>query len=289
MAADGKVPITVRCKASETCVGTVAVRLGADDSPAVPFTIPAGTATTIVATLTPAQHAALPATGVVAAQARIDESAPSDKDPRSEALGLRRPTASTSRVSVSTAGAESDGAIHEPAISSDGRYVAFRAQATTLAAGTDGRGYQVYVHDRVTGSTTVASVNTAEVIGDSVAATPRSAATAATSPSRQAPQNMGLPGGATDIFVRDRTKGETVQVSVAMDGEEPNSHSRYPSISADGRYVSFVSWASDLVPGDTNSRADVFLLDRTTGTTQMVSVSSAEVQIAEASCASGGQ
>jgi hypothetical protein len=65
-----------------------------------------------------------------------------------------------------------------------------------------------------------------------------------------------------DIFVRDRLTNSTVRVSVSSTGEEADLVSRYPDISADGRFVVFVSSATDLVPGDTNGVPDLFLHDR---------------------------
>src|SRR3954452_24678747 len=67
---------------------------------------------------------------------------------------------------------------------------------------------------------------------------------------------------------------QTEPVSVSSSGERGNDDSFEPDISADGRYVAFVSGASNLVPRDTNDYADVFVRDRVLGTTQRVSVSS---------------
>jgi Tol biopolymer transport system component len=64
------------------------------------------------------------------------------------------------------------------------------------------------------------------------------------------------------------------RVSVASDGGQGNSHSDSPSISGDGRYVAFTSYASNLVPDDTNEVQDVFVHDRRTGKTRRVSVAS---------------
>jgi Tol biopolymer transport system component len=75
-----------------------------------------------------------------------------------------------------------------------------------------------------------------------------------------------------DIFVHDRTTGTTERVSVSGAGAEGNGGSRYPSISSDGHFVVFASRASNLVPGDTNHRMDIFLHDRTTGATERVSL-----------------
>jgi Tol biopolymer transport system component len=74
-----------------------------------------------------------------------------------------------------------------------------------------------------------------------------------------------------DVFVRDLEGGTTVRVSVDVNGGDPNDASFHPSISADGRYVAFVSYASDLVQGDGNGTTDVFVRDLATGTTTRVS------------------
>ena len=78
-----------------------------------------------------------------------------------------------------------------------------------------------------------------------------------------------------DIFVRDRTNRIIERVSISSDADEGNGPSYSPSISADGRYVAFTSWSSNLVEGDTNGTLDVFIRDRLTETTRRVSVSSA--------------
>jgi Tol biopolymer transport system component len=73
----------------------------------------------------------------------------------------------------------------------------------------------------------------------------------------------------------------TVRASVDANGGQANgasSSSSAPSLSGDGRYVAFASDASNLVPGDTNGRTDIFVRDNRTGTVERVSVSSAGVQ-----------
>ncbi len=83
---------------------------------------------------------------------------------------------------------------------------------------------------------------------------------------------LGDTNGASDIFVYDRQANTTERVSVANDRTEGNSNSYSPSISADGRYVAFDSFASNLVPGDTNEWADVFVYDRQEHTIERVSI-----------------
>lgn len=84
----------------------------------------------------------------------------------------------------------------------------------------------------------------------------------------------GDTNGHVDVFVKDRVTGATELISVASSGANANNSSTFPRISADGRYVAFISSASNLVPVDTNGCPDVFVRDRTTGVTECVSVSS---------------
>ncbi len=81
--------------------------------------------------------------------------------------------------------------------------------------------------------------------------------------------------GAADIFVKDTQTGVTTRVSTDSAGNEANSSSFHKTISADGRYVAFTSYATNLVPGDTNGVWDVFVKDMQTGTTTRVSTDSA--------------
>ena len=77
-----------------------------------------------------------------------------------------------------------------------------------------------------------------------------------------------------DVFVHDQQSGQTERVSVASDGTQGIGDSLDPSISADGRYVAFSSWANNLVSGDTNIKPDVFVYDRQSEQTTRVSVTS---------------
>lgn len=84
--------------------------------------------------------------------------------------------------------------------------------------------------------------------------------------------------GIYQLFVRDLVAGTTERVSSAPDGSAGNSGSSTPSFSSDGRFVVFYSNASNLVAGDTNNTADVFVRDRVSGTTERVNVNSAGEQ-----------
>ena len=84
----------------------------------------------------------------------------------------------------------------------------------------------------------------------------------------------GDTNGVSDIFVCNQETGTIERVSVSSTGTEGNDVSNYPAISADGRYVSFSSKASNLITADTNGSFDVFVHDRRTGQTSRVSVTS---------------
>ena len=75
----------------------------------------------------------------------------------------------------------------------------------------------------------------------------------------------------TDVFVYDMQTKITTLVSLASDGTQGNAGSYSPDISFDGRYVTFVSEADNLVEGDINGYEDVFVHDRVTGRTTLIS------------------
>ena len=93
--------------------------------------------------------------------------------------------------------------------------------------------------------------------------------------------------GVSDIFVRDRELGITRRVSISSAGVQANGSSGHPSISKDGRYVAFQSSATDLIPGDSNGVADVFVYDRALGTIERASVSDSRRQLASGGAAPG--
>src|SRR5437899_279581 len=71
----------------------------------------------------------------------------------------------------------------------------------------------------------------------------------------------GDTNGVKDIFVRDLTTGQTMRVSVDSAGIEGNGDSFFPSLAANERLVAFDSFATNLVPGDTNGAEDIFVHD----------------------------
>ena len=155
-----------------------------------------------------------------------------------------------------------------PALSADGRFVAFYSDSENLTCHSGGG--DTFVHDRLTGETERVSVgnNPAFLSGPALSADGRFVAF-------QSFASDLVPGDTndrSDIFVYDRLTGTTERMSVAADGTQGDGSSNTPALSADGRFVAFESLATNLVPGDTNDRGDVFLHDRVTGDTVRVSV-----------------
>jgi len=188
-----------------------------------------------------------------------------------------RKTGETERVSVSSDGTQGNFTSFDSAISANGRFVAVASLASNLVPH-DTNGQDIFVHDRKTGETERVSVNSRGVNGSfdpSISARGRRLAFW----SYASDLVEGDTNGATDVFFHDRRTGETERVSVGSEGAEGDGDSFYPSISArGGRFVSFVSFASNLVGNDTNDRRDVFVHDRKTGETERVSVGSGGVQ-----------
>ncbi|MCI0637403.1 MAG: hypothetical protein L0206_26320, partial [Actinobacteria bacterium] len=132
-----------------------------------------------------------------------------------------------------------------------------------------------------TGPTTVrVSVDSAGAQANDASDQPSISANGRTVAFRSFASNL-VPGdtnGEGDVFVRDLKTGATTRVSVDSTGAQANASSTGQSISANGRTVAFRSFASNLVPGDTNGEGDVFVRDLKTGATTRVSVDSTGAQ-----------
>jgi hypothetical protein len=186
----------------------------------------------------------------------------------------------TERVSVDSTGVQGDddsGYFNGHAcVSADGRYVAFVSRATNLVPGDTNVSLDVFVRDRQSGTTECASVDSAGVQGNGSSGDPSITPDGRYVVFGSVATNLvaGDTNGLGDAFVHDRQNSTTERVSVDSAGVQGNDNSGGPSITPDGRYVAFLSAATNLVPADTNLSADVFLHDRQLGTTERVSVDS---------------
>ena len=177
-----------------------------------------------------------------------------------------RETGHTTVVSKGSAGTIGDGPSNAPAISADGRYVAFASASTNLVAGVSGT--QIYVHDRQTDQTTLISKDNTviPVPGNGVSATPAISATGQFVAFASLSTNLGAAGGNQQIYLHDRLTGANGTTSLVSKDSVPtagNGNSSAPSVSGDGRFVAFVSGATNIVTGFSGQQ--VYVHDRNTG------------------------
>ena len=210
---------------------------------------------------------------------------PGDTNNRSDIFLRDLLTNTTTRVSVDSAGNQGNGgfllAVFIPSISADGRFVAFASFVPNLVPGDTNDSADIFVRDTLTNTTTRVSLDSAGNQGNggsfggssdpSISANGRFVAFASEA-SNLVP---GDTNASDDIFLRDLSTNTTTRVSVSGASNPGNGDSSNPSISADGRFVTFSSKASNLVPGDTNNKEDIFVRDLSTNTTTNISVSGA--------------
>ena len=174
-------------------------------------------------------------------------------------------TGTTTCVSVRTNGDEGNGDSFDPSISADGRVVVFQSTATNLASRCNNGNSHIYVHNRVTGETSCASVNNdgqqsngnsalAKVSGDGRFVAFQSNSTNVTTRCNN---------GHAQIFVRDTVEERTTCSSIDNQGNQGNNDSVQPSISSNGRFVAFSSNATNLAGNRcTGGNMQVFVRDR---------------------------
>ncbi|MCC6407320.1 MAG: hypothetical protein IT453_09150 [Planctomycetes bacterium] len=191
-----------------------------------------------------------------------------------------RQTAQTTRVDVGPLGAEGNANSTYASLSADGRYVAYQSLASNFVAVDTNSTWDVFVHDRQTGVTTCASLGLSGAAGAgtsercALSADGRFVAFDSGAPDLLAGDTNGMP----DVFVRDLATGTIVRGNVAASGGQSASFAIAPRLSANGRFVSFYTSASDLVLGDTNNAMDVFVRDLWLGVNSRASVDSQGVQ-----------
>lgn len=187
------------------------------------------------------------------------------------------------RVSLGEAGVQGNGPSESAHVSADGRFVVFESMASNLVPGDTNGMADVFVRDRQSGTTERVSVASsgAQALGcpdlgnvmPDISADGRFVAWDSDCSSLVAEDT----NGSFDAYVRDRANNTTVRVSVKADGGQATGSTgvgMMAVLSSDGRYVAFLSGASDLVAHDTNGQLDVYLRDLQAGTTELVSLAS---------------
>jgi Tol biopolymer transport system component len=216
----------------------------------------------------------------VAFESRSTNLVPGDTNNAPDVFVRDRQAGQIERVSLATDGTQASGfslflrGSFSPSLSADGRFVAFVSDASNLVPGDTNNVYDVFVRDRQAGATERVSVGAGGAQADGASVSPSLSADGRLVAFESHATNL-VPGdtnNAHDVFVRDREAGPIERVPLAADGGRANGESYSPSLSADGRFVAFESYATDLVPGDTNGQRDIFVRDRQAGTTERVSL-----------------
>jgi len=182
-------------------------------------------------------------------------------------------------VSVDNSGNLANGSSNQDftTVSGDGRYVTFSNTASNLVSGDTNGTVDIFVRDTISGTTQRVNVSSSGVqstVGAQQAKISNDGRFVAFM-SGDSSLVAGDTNNVQDIFVRDLQAGTTEMVSINSSGAIENQIAPTFDISGDGRYVVFSSYATNLVAGDTNGNADVFVRDRKLGTTRLLSKSDA--------------
>ena len=164
-----------------------------------------------------------------------------------------------------------------PAITPDARYIAFQSTVPNLVAGPASSKDQIYVHDRESCSTTRISQTASGQAANGVSGSVAMSASGRIVAFESSATNLVSGIGGVQIYAYDTITNTFELVSRSDAGVPGDAASGAATISADGRWIAYVSQATNLVPGDTNAAHDVFLYDRNLRVTQVVSRSLAGV------------
>jgi len=272
------------------------------ESPAIAQSCPAVSGTERVSIATDGaqgnDRSLIPATNgdgcVVAFKSSAANLIATDSNDKVDIFVRDRGAGTTERVTVTVDASQPNDNSFPPAVSGDGRVVAFSSLSTNLAIGDFNQTPDVFVYDRDARTTEVLTLaldgnagGGAPDLPPSVNDDGRFVAFASQS------DNLvtGDSNEASDVFVRDRTTETTELISVVTTGGQQgrtgNAASAGATITADGCFVAFYSDASNLVAGDRNQFRDVFVRNRCTGVTERVSISSTGDEANGASAAAG--
>lgn len=217
----------------------------------------------------------------VAFQSNADNLVAGDTNGYTDIFVRDRVARTTVRISTGYDGSQANGnSNRHVTMSDDGNFVCFQSDASNLVPNdTNGR-TDVFVWSRATGKIERIGVSTGGAEGNGSAWDPVMSQNGRyvvfTSDSNNLVSNDN--NGVWDVFLRDRVAGTTERVSLTNSGGEGNSWNWASDVSPDGRYVSFASWSSNLVDGDTNGTVDIFLRDRQAQTTMRLNVSASGLQ-----------
>lgn len=197
-----------------------------------------------------------------------------DSNGSSDIFLLDRDSGLIKLISRDSTGMLAEGDSFNPAISADGQYIVYESLAQNLIPGDNNASSDIFVYDRITAETALASVKSNGTIGNNGSFKPAISGDGRYIAFESLADNLvsGDTNSLQDIFVHDRLTGQTGRVNLDSFGAQANNTSSNAQISADGRFVSFESAATDLIPVDSNLNTDVFVRDRQESRTTLISV-----------------
>lgn len=188
----------------------------------------------------------------------------------------------TTRLSETTATPQSDGSSFSVKLSDDGRFAVFQTNATNLIAGDTNTFTDVVLKDRQTGELTCVSCTSIGAVGNGASTSPAISGDGRFVTFQSAATNLvaGDNNALGDVFVRDVATGilEIVSRATGIAGAQGTGASGQARLSSTGQFVAFASTAGNLVTGDSNASADIFIRDRATSATSRVSVATGGAQ-----------
>ena len=178
------------------------------------------------------------------------------------------------RVSFAFDGNETDDDSWVCSISSDGRFVAFSSYATNIVFGDTNEVEDIFIFDRETGTSQRVSIasDSSQANDEQFTCTLSSNGRFVVFGSYATNLVPNDTNDAVDVYVHDRETGITERVSVASDGTQANGDSYQVAVNFDGRFVAFMSEATNLVANDTNKSSDIFIHDRELRITRRISI-----------------
>jgi Tol biopolymer transport system component len=206
--------------------------------------------------------------------------APGDPDSMEDVYLRDLVNGTTEMISVNSSGQHATRRSLANSLSADARFASFESIAGNLMPGDTDNDNDIFVRDRLTGTTIPASVSTGGAPGNADSEVSVLSGDGRYVAFRSLASNLvaGDTNNEWDVFVHDLATGVTERVNLGPGGAEAHGSSYVTSMSFDGRYVLFSSLASDLVPNDTNNERDIFVRDRLLGITTRVSVDSFGVE-----------
>lgn len=173
-------------------------------------------------------------------------------------------TGKITRVSTSSENEQANFASSNANLTANGRYVVFDSEATNLVAGDNNDNGDVFVKDLKTGAIKLASTNIQGQQADSVSRDASISSNGRYVVFQSSASNLGanvLNDSIDEIFLKDMKTGQVTLVSANNNGVQADNSCWYPTLTPNGKYIAFYSYAANLVDGDSNNSADVFVFN----------------------------